>query len=159
MHHISGCCEGEFCTLCGNPATHKVGEEIMYDDPNPRRHNFTAYVCCTHFRAIFGPAVVCPVPQTQTAPTNAPSTTAEPVAWIHRATGRLQRFAPRTEQVASWQPLYDFDRRSGASPMAWIEQHTDGTERVKMADNSAKIDQGWRRVTPLFGWGGPRRSQ
>lgn len=69
-HHISITTEGERCTMCGEPATHKVGEEIAYDDPTgwqevlghtlPARHNFTAYVCCAHFRAIFGSAVPCP---------------------------------------------------------------------------------------------------
>lgn len=38
-------CKGEKCTLCGAPADLKVGEEIMHDDPNPYRHNWTAYIC------------------------------------------------------------------------------------------------------------------
>lgn len=50
---ISESCEGEKC-YCGKPATHKVGEEIFHDDPNPERHNFTRYVCCEHFVLIFG---------------------------------------------------------------------------------------------------------
>jgi hypothetical protein len=58
--------------MCGEAATHKVGEEIPWDEPTaavlagakpiipgPDRHNFTAYVCCKHFRSIFGPAVFC----------------------------------------------------------------------------------------------------
>lgn len=50
----------EHC-MCGAPATHKVGEEIPHNEPSPwGRHNFTAYVCCTHFRELFGPAVFCP---------------------------------------------------------------------------------------------------
>jgi hypothetical protein len=49
----------ERCSLCGAPATHKVGEEIPWDDPVPDRHNLTAYVCCAHFRLILGYAVRC----------------------------------------------------------------------------------------------------
>lgn len=60
MHHVSLSCEGERCAICGKPATHKVGEEIMWDDPTPARHNLTAYVCCHHFRLLFGDAVPCP---------------------------------------------------------------------------------------------------
>lgn len=150
-HFVSLSCEGETCTLCGAPATHKVGEEILWDDPVKNRHNLTAYVCCTHFREIFGAAVPCPVPVQNTSP-------ATPSAWIHTTTGRLQRYAPRTEQVASWQPLYDYDRRAGATPVAWVEQHTDGSERVSLVDGNTKVEAGWRRVTPLFGWGGPRQT-
>lgn len=68
-HFVSATCEGETCSMCGAPATHKVGEEIARDDPTAwrdvlghtllTRHNFTAYVCCEHFRAIFGRAVPC----------------------------------------------------------------------------------------------------
>lgn len=71
-HFVSAACEGERCSICGEPATHKVGEEIMRDDPTafvhldlsatvvvPARHNYTAYVCCEHFQMIFGAAVPC----------------------------------------------------------------------------------------------------
>jgi hypothetical protein len=58
-HFVSASCEGESCSICGKPATHKVGEEIMWDDPQKCRHNFTAYVCCEHFQMIFGSAVPC----------------------------------------------------------------------------------------------------
>lgn len=58
-HPVSGTCGGEVCFLCGADATHKVGEEIPYDDPMKNRHNFTSYVCCQHFYAIFGGAVPC----------------------------------------------------------------------------------------------------
>ncbi len=57
-HFISGSCIGEKCQ-CGNDATHKVGEEIAYDDPNQARHNYTAYVCCACFANTMGPAVNC----------------------------------------------------------------------------------------------------
>ena len=60
-HFVSCTCEGERCSICGEPATHKVGEEVGFDDFEIR-HNFTAYVCCEHFRMIFGPAVFCPQP-------------------------------------------------------------------------------------------------
>ena len=39
---------------CDQPATHKVGEEIPWDDPVPNRHNLTMYVCCKHFGQILG---------------------------------------------------------------------------------------------------------
>lgn len=52
MHFVSAACRGEHCTQCDRAATHKVGEEILHDDPNPIRHNLTAYVCCDHFYAV-----------------------------------------------------------------------------------------------------------
>ena len=55
-HWVSASCGGEVCG-CGAPATHKMGEEIMHDDPNPYRHNLTAYVCCACFRRVVGDAV------------------------------------------------------------------------------------------------------
>ena len=53
-HFVSASCGGEKCSMCDEPATHKVGEEIQWDDPNPIRHEFTAYVCCMHFIDIMG---------------------------------------------------------------------------------------------------------
>jgi hypothetical protein len=53
---ISGCCEGERCSMCGDAAAHKVAEEIQYDDPNPIRHGLTAYVCHDCFTEIMGAA-------------------------------------------------------------------------------------------------------
>ena len=67
---ISEACRGEACTVCcsiknpsvldpnffGNEtATHKIGEEILFDDPRNHapHHNLTAYVCCAHFKNIF----------------------------------------------------------------------------------------------------------
>jgi len=58
-HFVSASCGGEKCTMCGKDATHKVGEEIMHDDPNPGRHGYTAYVCCGCFTKIFGTRVSC----------------------------------------------------------------------------------------------------
>ena len=58
-HPVSASCRGENCRICGDPATHKVGEEILHDDPLPNRHNLTAYVCCDCFMMILGPAVLC----------------------------------------------------------------------------------------------------
>lgn len=52
---VGASCDGERCH-CGAPAVRKVGEEISYDDPNPRRHNLTAYVCARHFSEMMGPA-------------------------------------------------------------------------------------------------------
>lgn len=54
-HFISTSCKGEFCKICGLPAAHKVGEEVMHDDPQPARHNLTAYLCCAHFAMVMGP--------------------------------------------------------------------------------------------------------
>lgn len=51
---VSASCQGERCTMCGAPAEAKVGEEIMWDDPNRNRHNLTAYVCAHHFAVIMG---------------------------------------------------------------------------------------------------------
>ena len=53
-HFISASCEGETCSMCDSPATHKVGEEMLHDEPNQYRHNLTAYVCCKHFVQIMG---------------------------------------------------------------------------------------------------------
>lgn len=60
-HPVSKYCHNERCS-CGVPATHKIGEEIFDDDPNPIRHNLTAYVCCFHFRQVVGPACGCGKP-------------------------------------------------------------------------------------------------
>ena len=51
---ISESCKGEKCSVCGADATDKLGEEIQSDDPNPNRHNLTAYVCSEHFKMIVG---------------------------------------------------------------------------------------------------------
>ena len=54
-------CIGERCTMCGNQANHKVGEENPWtsapDEYKMRvefemRHNFTAYVCDDCFAKI-----------------------------------------------------------------------------------------------------------
>ena len=51
---ISAACAGETCR-CGAPAVAKIGEMIAHDDPNPARHNFTAYVCARHYALLLGP--------------------------------------------------------------------------------------------------------
>ena len=53
-HFVSASCQGEHCAVCHQPATHKLEEAIQHDDPNPIRHELTAYVCCRHFRMIVG---------------------------------------------------------------------------------------------------------
>jgi hypothetical protein len=60
-HFVSASCGGEVCSVCtgGVPATHKLGEEIMWDDPVKERHNLTAYVCCYHYTMILGDATKC----------------------------------------------------------------------------------------------------
>jgi hypothetical protein len=69
-HFVSLTCQGETCHFadavgirCGQPATHKVGEEVGSDAPPllRKQHNLTAYLCCDHFRLIMGAAVSCPV--------------------------------------------------------------------------------------------------
>jgi len=50
----SMCCVGEKC-WCGAPASKKVGEEILPDDPEPHRHNLTSYVCAYHYAQLMGP--------------------------------------------------------------------------------------------------------
>lgn len=52
---ISETCKGEKCTVCGKDAYGKVGEEIRFDDPNPIRHNLTAYLCKEHFIMVLKP--------------------------------------------------------------------------------------------------------
>jgi hypothetical protein len=47
-------CIGEKC-WCGAPAAKKVGEEILFDDPCPERHNLTSYVCARHYAQLMGP--------------------------------------------------------------------------------------------------------
>jgi len=53
-YFISRSCKGEICSVCGKPATNKLGEEIPWDDPDKNRHNLTAYVCREHFKMIVG---------------------------------------------------------------------------------------------------------
>lgn len=61
MHWVSASCGGEECGMCLRllglrvQATHKVEETIFHDDPNQMRHNYTQYVCCDHFKQVFGP--------------------------------------------------------------------------------------------------------
>lgn len=58
-HFVSKSCDGEYCRMCEEPASHKVGEELPWDDPMQNRHNLTAYLCCGHFYDIFGFKVPC----------------------------------------------------------------------------------------------------
>lgn len=51
-YFVSGTCIGEVCSVCGEDATNKLGEEIPYDHPHKNRHNLTAYVCREHFLMI-----------------------------------------------------------------------------------------------------------
>jgi hypothetical protein len=46
-------CMGVNCK-CGKPASRKVGEEILWGDKLPNRHNCTAYICQDCFDKIFG---------------------------------------------------------------------------------------------------------
>ncbi len=64
-HHVSGSCQGEQCGPCHRVgwvtwATHKVGEEIPFEEARKfPRHNLTQYVCCRCFTALLGPATPC----------------------------------------------------------------------------------------------------
>jgi len=58
-HFVSKSAYGELCSVCNEPATHKLGEEIMWDDPHKERHNLTAYVCCEHWTMILGSFTGC----------------------------------------------------------------------------------------------------
>ena len=51
----SRACVGEKC-WCGAAAAKKIGEEILFDDPMPTRHNLTAYVCASHYAQMMGRA-------------------------------------------------------------------------------------------------------
>jgi hypothetical protein len=83
QHWVSPSCGGEKCGPCSRAgkatdATHKIGEEFLYDPDRPAfsagfveamcydqrqadpyrvqsRHNLTQYVCCRHFVEIMGP--------------------------------------------------------------------------------------------------------
>jgi len=59
QHFVSKACRGERCRICGSEATHKVGEEMLFDDPQFFNHNVTAYVCCECFKKIFGETYRC----------------------------------------------------------------------------------------------------
>jgi len=52
---VSGSCQGEKCTVCGKPATKKIAEVIMPDDPNKIRHELVGYVCTHHFDMVIRP--------------------------------------------------------------------------------------------------------
>jgi hypothetical protein len=60
-HFVSSNCKGEVCRICKTPATHKVKEDISWDEPFPHRHELVAYICCKHFKQLFGPAVHCEI--------------------------------------------------------------------------------------------------
>lgn len=52
--------------MCGMPATHKVAEEIMFDDPVPYRHGRSQYICCECFQILMGRSAGCLPPRTVT---------------------------------------------------------------------------------------------
>ncbi len=80
-HFVSAMYLGESCGPCrregrSTDATHKIGEEIAFDDPSDRdRHNLTQYVCCEHYARLMGPlaergcgVVLRPTPATEQTP-------------------------------------------------------------------------------------------
>jgi len=46
---------GEKCSVCGQPASHKIGEEFAVGDPRAMGHNLTSYVCEDHFNMVICP--------------------------------------------------------------------------------------------------------
>lgn len=81
-HEIAPSIRGCLCSLCGEPAAHKVGEEscgppvsplptaeqaadyYLTGQTPPNFHNLTNWLCCRHFAAVMGPlaAIRCGVP-------------------------------------------------------------------------------------------------
>lgn len=55
VEFVSKSCEGEKCMVCHQPATKKIGEEHMPDDPLPAGHNLTGYLCTRHFDMVLRP--------------------------------------------------------------------------------------------------------
>ena len=55
-HYVLDSCEGEPCSVCHEPAKHKVEEVIDVFDKAGQivRHPMTAYLCCKHFGDIMG---------------------------------------------------------------------------------------------------------
>jgi hypothetical protein len=49
QHPFAADLQGTWCSMCGDPATHKVGEQI--DLPC---HELTNYLCCLHFKTAVG---------------------------------------------------------------------------------------------------------
>lgn len=50
---VSGCCEGEKCSICGEPTTQKVAQ-VQFDDVPSIGHGYTAYLCTEHFNLVMG---------------------------------------------------------------------------------------------------------
>lgn len=115
-HFVSASCEGERCALCGKPATHKVGEELQWDDPMPNRHNLTAYVCCAHFRAILGPAVPCPESDQPSIPDHWKTTAANIVAGVDA----INEVEKGRQAIMLLKTLLASDRPSPAEPDWWL---------------------------------------
>lgn len=92
MHFVSKSCNGEKCSVCFKPSTHKLSEEIMWDEPcmicgkdtptasdeckasyhtfggpTAQRHPLTAYVCCFHYSMIVGKWSGCELTDNQRA--------------------------------------------------------------------------------------------
>lgn len=63
MHFVSASLAQQVCSVCGKPATHKIGEEHGSDDRRRIFHNLTNWLCCQHFRMVIGPAAVCGIEQ------------------------------------------------------------------------------------------------
>ena len=90
-HAGSAVCQGETCRFdgCTAAATHKLLEELGQNDPIPKRQ--TSFVCCVHFRAIFGAGVECTLPDR----------VQEPVAGTTRVQRRLN-FAAQVCRERGW---------------------------------------------------------
>lgn len=59
-HFVSASCSSEHCNRCFRvsgqkvPASHKIEESILFDDPLPERHPLTSYLCCECFTEVVG---------------------------------------------------------------------------------------------------------
>lgn len=67
-HYIGRAMIGRKCSLCSEPASHKISEDIPPDDPAIYcRPCHISFVCCEHFKKIMGPSVSCQ-PKHEAAP-------------------------------------------------------------------------------------------
>jgi hypothetical protein len=61
LHPVTPNCEGERCSVCQQPAAHKIAEEIIpiQHTHTWAFHGLTAYLCCEHFVLVMGSAALC----------------------------------------------------------------------------------------------------
>ena len=143
-HFVAKSCQGEKCSVCKAPATHKVGEEFPFLMPveeavpgsevyTQPRHNFTAYLCCLHFSEVMGPFVrqyFCKMPMEE-------DITREAIA-MHVVTDVLRL-------LGEWLP---FTQRRGlnADEMAYLRgvvlHHWGRVKEVENAEDNSTVCEG-----------------